>query len=149
MLALNKNLNIMHILEVFIQSGNAESGPPLGTVLGNLGLNTVKFCQEFNNFTKDLPSYFTLKVKIFIYDNRTFSFSVQRPSTGFLLKLLKFDFIFYVRLKGRFSKQNFSCISVNNLIKLAKFIFPFLTLTLSIYIIFGSIKSAGLSVVYK
>ena len=69
MLNLQHNLDIMHILEVFIPSGNAESGPPLGTVLGNLGVNTVNFCTEFNEFTKDLPFYFVLNLKIYVYDN--------------------------------------------------------------------------------
>ena len=148
MLTINPNLNIMHILEVFIQSGSAESGPPLGTVLGNLGVNTVKFCKEFNEFTKNLPIYFVLKVKIYIYDNRTFSFSVNRPSTGFLLKLLKFDFIFKIKLSDRFFNKNYFCISVKNFIKLAKFIFPYLDLKLSIPIIFGSVRSANLFIIH-
>ena len=148
MLNLQQNLNIMHILEVFIQSNNAESGPPLGTVLGNLGVNTVKFCKVFNDFTKDLTYYFVLKVKIYIYDNRTYSFTVTRPSTGFILKLLKFDFVFKIKFSDRFFNKNYFCITVKNFIKLAKFIFPYLDLKLSIPIIFGSVRSAKLFIIY-
>ena len=40
-------------VSIYLRAQMAESGPPLGTVLGNLGVNTVKFCKEFNDFTKD------------------------------------------------------------------------------------------------
>jgi len=30
----------------------ADAVPPLGTVLGNLGINAVKFCKDFNDLLK-------------------------------------------------------------------------------------------------
>ena len=51
-------------VSLYIKAGKAEAGPPLGTVLGNLGVNSSKFCKEFNAFTENLPSYFKLKVNI-------------------------------------------------------------------------------------
>jgi len=50
-------LEVKNVVFLFIRSQHAESGPPLGTVLGNIGINAVKFCKEFNEYTKDLPSY--------------------------------------------------------------------------------------------
>ena len=84
-------MDVQFTVLLFLRSQFAESGPPWGTVLGNLGVNTVKFCKEFNDFTSDLPSYFLLKVKIFIAENKSFSFLVFLPSTGFLIGLLKFQ----------------------------------------------------------
>src|SRR3954464_11365947 len=77
------------VLIIYIKAGQAESGPPLGTILGNIGVQTVKFCKEFNEFTKELPSYFLLKVKIIIEENKSFTFSVEMPSVGFIISLLK------------------------------------------------------------
>lgn len=76
-------------LILYIKAGQAESGPPLGTILGNIGVQTVKFCKEFNEFTKDLPTYFLSRVKIIITENKSFSFSVEQPSIGFIISLLK------------------------------------------------------------
>jgi len=76
-------------LSLYIKAGQAESGPPLGTILGNIGVQTIKFCKEFNDFTKELPTYFLLKVKIIITENKSFTFSVEQPPIGFIISLLK------------------------------------------------------------
>ncbi len=34
---------------VYIQSQSAEAAPPLGTILGNVGVNSEKFCTESTN----------------------------------------------------------------------------------------------------
>lgn len=39
-------LKVIHIKKTFLLSNNAEPAPPLGTILGNLGVNTIKFCEE-------------------------------------------------------------------------------------------------------
>jgi large subunit ribosomal protein L11 len=84
-------LAVKHIKKCFLNSQKAEPTPPLSTILGNIGVNTVKFCEEFNLFTKELPSYIQLKVVINIYENRTYSFMVIGLSTGFILNILKFE----------------------------------------------------------
>src|SRR4051794_2695530 len=76
-------------LTIYIRANTAESGPPLGTTLGNIGVNTIKFCKEFNEFTKDLPNYFLLKVNISITENKSFNFIIEMPSIGSLIYLLK------------------------------------------------------------
>jgi large subunit ribosomal protein L11 len=82
-------LAVKNIVFLFVRSQMADSGPPLGTVLGNLGINAVKFCKEFNEFTKELPSYFLLKIKILIFEDRSYSFSILSPTTGFILMFVK------------------------------------------------------------
>jgi len=72
-------------LTIYIRANTAESGPPLGTTLGNIGVNTIKFCKEFNEYTKDLPSYFLLKVNIFIKKNKFFKFKVNFPFIRFFI----------------------------------------------------------------
>jgi len=79
------------IKKIYIRSQMAEAAPPLGTILGNLGVNTQNFCTSFNLFTQKIPNYFLLKVTIFIYDNRTTTFKISLPSIGFILNILKFE----------------------------------------------------------
>jgi large subunit ribosomal protein L11 len=131
------------VIEIFLRSQLAESGPPLGTVLGNLGVNTVKFCKEFNDFTAELPSYFFLKVKINILEDRSFSFFIFLPTVGFFLSLLKFTRIV------NYSGENFleKCVSLKEVVQLALLKFPFLHIGESFPIICGTVNSAGLLIV--
>ena len=115
----------------------AESGPPLGTILGNLGINTVKFCKEFNDFTKELPTYFLLKVKIKILEDKSFNFNVALPSTGSIIGLLKFE-----RTVDQSGKQIIQhCISLKSIVQIALLKFPKLSLDVSVPIICGSANS--------
>jgi large subunit ribosomal protein L11 len=131
------------ILTIYIRAGQAESGPPLGTVLGNIGVQTVKFCKEFNDFTKDLPSYFLLKVKIIVNENKSFTFSVKEPSLGFIISLLKKEEKIK-KMDG--SEYSFYFIFLEDLIKLAKFKFPNIDLQRSIKIIKGSLYSSKINI---
>jgi len=82
-------LEAKFIKRCYLMSHNAEPIPPLGTILGNLGVNTMKFCEEFNFFTKNLPNYFLLAVSISIYDNKSFTFKICYSSIGFFFKFIK------------------------------------------------------------
>ena len=144
---MSSTLKITHIKKSFLMAKNAEPAPPLGTILGNLGVNTVKFCEEFNNMTKNLSTYFLLKTIIYIYENRSFKFSIDMPSTGFFLNLLKFEKTIKIRIHDRFHDKVINCIKLTDVIKLALFKFPKLNLEKSIPIIWGSIKSMNLIVV--
>ena len=106
---------------MFLRAKNVDSGPPLSTILGNYGVNTIAFCKEFNEFTKELPNYFLLEVVIIINSDRTYSFSIKEPTTAFLLKLvmkkieiykkgsggLKIDYIKVINLKDIYLISNF------------------------------------------
>ena len=128
-------------LTLYIKAGQAESGPPLGTILGNIGVQTVKFCKEFNEFTKDLPIYFLLKVKIIISENKNFTFSVEMPSIGFIISLLKKE----EKIKKKDGTDSFFYfIYFEDVVKLAKFKFPEFSLERSIKIIKGSLYSSNI-----
>lgn len=130
-------------LVIYIRANSAKSGPPLGTTLGNIGVNTMKFCKEFNEFTKDLPNYFLLKVTILVTENKSFTFSVDLPSVGFIISLLKKDEIFKDK-NG--TTQQVSYITLEDFLKIAKFKFPNFELKKSLKIIKGSLLSANIIV---
>jgi ribosomal protein L11 len=81
--------DIKHVIDIVIRSQSAESGPPLGTVLGNIGVNAVKFAKDFNEYTEELPNYFKVNVKIFIYRNNSYKFITRIPNIGYILSLLR------------------------------------------------------------
>jgi len=136
-------MEVSHTIEIFLRSHMAESGPPLGTVLGNIGVNAIKFCKEFNDFTLELPSYFFLKVKILVFIDKNYSFSIFLPSLGFFLSILKFERV--VVKYGRNFTEN--CISTKSVVQLAKLKFPYLNLKISVPIICGTVRSANLIIV--
>jgi len=119
---------------MFLRAKNVDSGPPLSTILGNYGVNTVAFCKEFNEITKELPNYFLLEVIIIINSDRTFNFSVKEPTVAFLLKLvmkkreifkmgsggLKVDYIKVIYLKdiyliSKFKYNSYDFIYLKNI----------------------------------
>jgi len=127
-------------------SKKAEPLPPLGTVLGNLGVNTNKFCEEFNNYTKDLPNYFIIQVIITIYENRNYNFIIKGPTTGFLINLLKFEKKIKYIVFDRINEKVIFCINSDDIVKIALFKFPNIDLQKSIPIILGSLKSMNINI---
>jgi large subunit ribosomal protein L11 len=135
--------NIIIKLVLYIRANSAESGPPLGTTLGNIGVNTIKFCKEFNEFTQDLPNYFLLRVSITIAENKAFTFTTDLPSIGFLISLFKKEEI--LKNKDGVVTTNLY-IGLDDLLRLAKFKFPNYDLKKSIKIIKGTLLSANINV---
>lgn len=129
-------------ITIYIQSQNADSGPPLSTILGNFGINTLKFCKDFNEYTKELPSYFLLKVFITVFEDRSFSFLVFLPSTGFILSLLKFKQKYYIHGV----EYEHECISLESVVRLSLFKFPGKSLEESVPIILGSMRSSNINI---
>jgi large subunit ribosomal protein L11 len=131
------------ILTLYIKAGQAESGPPLGTILGNIGVQSIKFCKEFNEYTKELPFYFLLKVKIIITENKSFTFTIEQPPIGSLIYLLKKE----EKIKSKEGIEVIiNYIFFEDLIKLAKFKFPEFKLERAINIIKGSLFTSNIQI---
>jgi ribosomal protein L11 len=56
-------LLVKNVIFLFVRSQMADAVPPLGTVLGNLGINAVKFCKDLMNSLKNCHLIFCLKLK--------------------------------------------------------------------------------------
>lgn len=139
--------NYKYCKKCFLISQKAEALPPLGTILGNIGVNTIKFCEEFNNKTINLPNYLTLKVVIYIYENKTFKFIIEKPSISHLMNILKFAKKIKILNKKQLIEQNIYCIYLKDLVQLALFKFPSKNIKLIVPILWGTAKSIGLFIV--
>lgn len=66
-------------LKLRIPAGRATAGPPVGSTLGQWGLNMMDFINPFNDATKDLMGKDVI-VHIQVYDDRSFTWkSLGRP----------------------------------------------------------------------
>lgn len=66
-------------LKLRIPAGRATAGPPVGSTLGQWGLNMMDFINPFNDATKDLMGKDVI-VHIQVYDDRSFEWqSLGRP----------------------------------------------------------------------
>lgn len=66
-------------LKLRIPAGRATAGPPVGSTLGQWGLNMMNFISPFNEATKDLMGKDVI-VHLQVYEDRTFTWkSLGRP----------------------------------------------------------------------
>ena len=71
--------NIIGNLKLRIPAGRASAGPPVGSTLGQWGLNMMDFINPFNDATKDLMGKDVI-VHIQVYEDRTFTWkSLGQP----------------------------------------------------------------------
>ena len=76
---------IKAILKLQIPAAKATPAPPVGPALAPHGLNIIKFCQKFNEVTKNQTG-FTIPVEITVYVDRTYTFQLKQPPASELLK---------------------------------------------------------------
>lgn len=62
-------------LKMKIRGGQASAAPPVGSTLGQYGVNMMDFIQPFNDATKDMQGQ-TVTAHITIYDDRSMAFRV-------------------------------------------------------------------------
>ena len=72
-------------IKLQIPAGKATPAPPVGTILGPVGINLGEFCTKYNEATRDKMGDI-LPVEISIYDDRSFDFILKTPPAAFLLK---------------------------------------------------------------
>ncbi len=62
-------------LKMKIRGGQASAAPPVGSTLGQYGVNMMDFIQPFNDVTKDMQGQ-EVTAHIVIYDDRSMDFRV-------------------------------------------------------------------------
>lgn len=78
-------------LKMKIRGGQASAGPPVGSTLGQYGVNMMDFINPFNEETKDRMGQ-SVTVHITIYDDRSMSWRVVgTPTDEMILAALKVD----------------------------------------------------------
>ncbi len=62
-------------LKFRVPGGKATAGPPVGSILGQHGLNLMDFVGAFNDKTKDMMGKI-VTVHLQVYEDRTFTFNI-------------------------------------------------------------------------
>jgi len=75
----------MQVVEVLVTGGQATPGPPLGPVIGPLGLNVKQVVDKINEATKEYAGL-NVPVKIVVKEDRSFEIRVGIPPVSALIK---------------------------------------------------------------
>lgn len=68
-----------------MKQGRQLPAPPVGTVLGPVGINIGDFCTQFNAATQERAGEI-VPVALSIYEDRSFDFILKTPPASFLLR---------------------------------------------------------------
>ena len=72
-------------LKLKIPAGRATAAPPVGSTLGQYGVNMMDFISPFNDATKDMQGA-TVTAHITVFDDRTMKFRVVGAPTDDLIR---------------------------------------------------------------
>ena len=73
------------MVKLQIRAGQATPAPPVGTALGQHGVNIMEFCRQYNEATQAQMGQ-VIPVELTIYEDRTFSFITKQPPAAEMLK---------------------------------------------------------------
>jgi large subunit ribosomal protein L11 len=73
------------LVKLQIKAGAATPAPPVGTALGQHGVNIMEFCKQYNDATQQLGGQ-VIPVELTIYEDRSFSFILKQPPMAELIK---------------------------------------------------------------
>ena len=77
---------VMAVVKLQIKAGQATPAPPVGTALGQHGVNIMEFCRQYNEATQAQMGQ-VIPAELTIYEDRTFTFVTKQPPAAELLKL--------------------------------------------------------------
>ena len=76
---------ILALVKLQIRAGQATPAPPVGTALGQHGVNIMEFCRQYNEQTQQSIGQ-VIPVDLTIYEDRSFSFITKQPPAAELIK---------------------------------------------------------------
>ena len=76
---------VMALVKLQIRAGAATPAPPVGTALGQHGVNIMDFCRQYNEATQQYAGQ-VIPVELTIYEDRSFSFITKQPPAAELIK---------------------------------------------------------------
>jgi large subunit ribosomal protein L11 len=80
-----KKKKVIAVVKLQIKAGQATPAPPVGTALGQHGVNIMDFCRQYNEATQQQAGQ-VIPVELTIYDDRSFSFVLKQPPAAELIK---------------------------------------------------------------
>lgn len=72
-------------LKMKLPAGKASAAPPVGSILGQYGVNMMDFVNPFNEQTRDLGSI-TVTAHVTVYDDRSMDFRIVGQPTDDMIR---------------------------------------------------------------
>ena len=76
---------VLAVVKLQIRAGQATPAPPVGTALGQHGVNIMDFCKQYNEATQHQMGQ-VIPVELTIYEDRTFSFITKQSPAVELIR---------------------------------------------------------------
>jgi large subunit ribosomal protein L11 len=76
---------VLAVVTLQIRAAQATPAPPVGTALGQHGVNIMDFCKQYNEATQQMAGQ-VIPAVLTIYEDRTFSFILKQPPMAELIK---------------------------------------------------------------
>ena len=84
-MAPKKKKKILAAVKLQIRAGQATPAPPVGTALGQHGVNIMDFCKQYNEATQQFAGQ-VIPVELTIYEDRSFTFVLKQPPAAELIR---------------------------------------------------------------
>jgi large subunit ribosomal protein L11 len=85
MAAPRRKKKVLALVKLQLRAGQATPAPPVGTALGQHGVNIMEFCKAYNEATQAQMGQ-VIPVDLTIYEDRSFSFVTKQPPAAELIK---------------------------------------------------------------
>ncbi len=73
------------VVRLQIEAGKANPAPPVGSALGQHGVNIMAFCKEYNEKTAGMAGSI-VPVEVTVFEDRSFTMLLKTPPAADLLK---------------------------------------------------------------
>jgi large subunit ribosomal protein L11 len=73
------------VVKMQLKAGQATPAPPVGTALGQHGVNIMDFCRQYNEATQAQMGQI-IPVEMTIYEDRSFTFITKQPPASELIR---------------------------------------------------------------
>ena len=74
---------VVGLIKLQIQAGQAKPASPVGPALGQRGVNIMDFCKKFNDKTKSLEGPIPVTIKV--YKDKSFDFELKQPPVSYFI----------------------------------------------------------------
>ena len=75
---------VLAVVKLQIRAGQATPAPPVGTALGQHGVNIMEFCRQYNEQTQQQAGQ-VIPAELTIYEDRSFTFITKTPPAARLI----------------------------------------------------------------
>ena len=76
---------VLAVAKLQIVAAQATPAPPVGTALGQHGVNIMDFCKQYNEATQQFAGQ-VIPVELTIFEDRSFTFVLKQPPAAELIR---------------------------------------------------------------